>query len=222
MKWKWPIIAALLLGCFIPVQAQQLRNNRLVKVDPAGWVFHEFRVAIERRLVQNWFVYAAPYLTHQNWLARDNERYGRPTFPQKYYGLGMRAGIRRYFIPKDASPEGLFFQGMAGYRHTWVNNLDSDLNKVSQGRYGSLGLGAVVGYQKQYGPGFVNRKLFAYGIMGGLEYYRNFYPADGVMNNDLVTRNWYQFPFFPDFLQGFRVYIGVEVGFAFLQKRLHW
>jgi hypothetical protein len=219
---KWVLIFTLLLGFWVPTLAQQLRNDRLVKVDPAGWVFHEFRVAFERRIKENWFAYGAPYLMHQNWLARDNERYGRPTFPQKYYGLGGRIGIRRYFIPKNVSPEGLFFQGMICYRHTWVNNLDVDLNLVSKGRYGSVGLGAVVGYQKQYGPGFVNRKLFAYGIMGGLEYYRDAFPSNGVMNKSLVTQNWYEFPFFPDFLQGFRVYLGVEVGFAFLQRRLHW
>lgn len=220
---KWFLVLAFSFGT-VHVGMTQMRNQRLFKVDPAGLLFHELRVAVEQRLFKDkdYFWYLAPYGTHQSWLARDHERYDRPTFPQKYYGIGLRAGARRYFIPKGTSPEGFFFQAMISGRQTWVNNYNDDLQFVSRGSYTSLGLGAVVGYQKLYGPGFVPRKNFAYGIIGGLEYERHIFPANGVLSKDMLVRNWYQFPFFPHFLHGFRVYLGVEVGFAFLQKRLHW
>jgi hypothetical protein len=199
----------------------QMRNNRLFKVDPAGFMFKELRVSIEQRILKDYFWYASPYGFHQSWLSRDNERYGRPTNPQKYYALGFRAGARRYFFPKAQSPEGFFLQAMVSARHTWMNDYSDGLQLQARHRYANMGIGFLAGYQKLFGPGFVPRKNFAYGLIGGLEFSPFFFYKGGLEVSDLV-RNWYQFPFLPPGFSRFRVYFGVEVGFAFLQKHLHW
>ena len=208
-------IFALVLLLALPA-AGQLRKNRLLKVDPAAGLFRELRVAMEHRLWDGeWWGYLAPTGFHQNWLPKRNERLGRPENPQKYYGLGLRAGLRKYL--SGDSPKGLYLNGMAGYRYTWVNQYNDGLTFVARDRYHSLGVGFTVGWQELYG----RKDVFAYGLHIGMEYYSSFgnnYDADNYV------QNWYEFPFRwkPDVLYGFRLFIGVELGFAFLQKNLHW
>ncbi|HHG83631.1 MAG TPA: hypothetical protein ENJ82_02680, partial [Bacteroidetes bacterium] len=93
---------------------RHMLKQRLFKVDPVSAMFKELRVSIEHRVFKDYFAYLSPYYYHQNWLPRKRERWQRPTYPQKYYGLGVRAGVRRYFFPKDQSPQGFFVQAMMG------------------------------------------------------------------------------------------------------------
>jgi|GEM_PF-2341833 hypothetical protein len=221
MRRKLPLIFIPLLLLIPGLAKTQMRNNFLFKVDPAGLMFRELRVSVEKRIRKDFFAYVSPHAFHQTWLARDNEPFGRPQYPQKYYAVGIRLGVRKYLLPKESSPEGLFVQGILGYRHTWLQNFNDNLDLVSRHRYYNLGFGGMVGYQKLYGPGFVPRKNFAYGVMAGFE----FMPYDFYQNNldaSGIARAWYQFPFFPPEFSQFRFYLGVELGFAFLQRRLHW
>lgn len=198
----------------------QLAKERLFKVDPLSLVFKELRVAVEHRVYKDYFLYLGPYGYHQFWRSRSEERYNRPTFPQKYYGVGLRAGARRYFLPKGESPHGFFVQGHFGMRQLWIHNYDDDLQLVDRSRLLQGMFGGTVGYQWITGP----RKDFCYGFIGGFEKY--FYIADhsstGLYGKDAVTANWYEFPFLLDGKTGLRFYLGIEVGFAFLQKHLHW
>lgn len=119
---------------------------------------------------------------------------------------------------------GLFLHVSGSYRHTWVNQMAEDLSMVGRDRFNSMGIGAMVGWQNLFSPRpwtTAKRINLAYGAMVGLEYNRHFgedYEADRFI------QNWYDFPFGwkPDFLNGFRFYLGVEIGFAMLQRSLRW
>ena len=199
----------------------QLRKQWLFKVDPASFLFKEFRVAIEQRVAKdkNYFWYIAPYGHYQRWTSRDRNRFNRPDYPQNYYGAGIRLGIRRYFIPKDMSPHGFFAQAHLGLRHTWLVNYTDDLQIDNKTRYFQGGIGAAVGYQWLTGP----KDNFTYGFIGGVEFYPLLeFKKTSQVDVEELTRNWYDIPFIGDRYHGFRVYLGIEVGFAFLQKNLHW
>lgn len=198
---------------------RHMLKQRLFKVDPVSGLFKEIRVSVEHRLIKDYFLYLSPHGYHQNWYPKRRERWQRPRYPQKYAGLGLRAGVRRYFFPKDQSPQGFFVQAMAGYRHTWVNNLNNELQIDYKTRFHQVGFGGTVGYQWLYGP----KKNFAYGFMGGFEYYASMFPKEDGFTIEDVTQNWFDFPFLgPSTLRGLRFYLGIELGFAFLQKHLHW
>lgn len=193
----------------------QIRKDRLFKVDPMSGLFKEIRVVVENRFKGDLWWFVSPHGYHQNWIPKTNERWGRPEHPQKYYGIGLRGGARNYFSKK--SPMGLFLQAQAAYRRMWVNNLDEGLSVVSRNKFNMWGLGATVGWQNLYGA----KDNIAYGFLAGLEYFRGF---GKNYNQDDIVQNWYEFPFpwKPDFLDGFRLYLGIELGFAFKQKNLHW
>lgn len=193
----------------------QLKKQRLFKVDPASGLFKEIRVAAEYRIKGAIWAYAAPFGFHQTWIPRSNDRFDRPDSTLKTSSIGMRLGVK-YFFSED-SPKGLFIQPMAAYKLNRTVLFDDGLNTVSRDFYNSVGVGFTVGWQNLFGP----KDNFAYGIMGGMEYYRHF--GQGY-HPDRYVENWYNFPFpwKPEFLNGFRLYIGVELGFAFLQKHLHW
>jgi hypothetical protein len=204
------------------VQAQlHMRKQRLFKVDPVGGLFHELRVSVENRLFGNYFVYIQPAGFHQNYGGRENGRFGKPGLPQKNYGLGLRLGARRYFLPANKSPEGFFVHAMVGVRNIWVHNQSEALQVTSKTSYFQAGIGGMVGYQWLYGP----KKNFVYGFIGGFEYYPEPFTrfrknSDYEMYD--VVQNWYDFPFLGKTLAGLRLYLGIEIGFAFLQKDLHW
>ena len=213
----------LLLICLIVgVQLNaQLRKQRLFKVDPLSFVFKEFRVAIEHRMFQDkeFFWYVAPYGYHQFWKSRSDEPFGRPEHPQKYYGVGLRAGARKYFIPESSGPHGFFAQAHLGFKQIWLHNYNTDLQITDKTRFLQLGLGGTVGYQWISGP----RKDFAYGFIGGVEFFAPpIFPANSGYETQDVTSNWYEFPFLAKGHSGLRLYLGIELGFAFLQKHLHW
>lgn len=215
----WVILALLLLG---GAQVHgQLRKQRLFKVDPLSFVFKEFRVAIEHRMFKDkdYFWYLAPYGYHQYWRGKSNDAFDRPGFPQKYYGVGLRAGARRYFLPAGMSPHGFFVQAQVGARQLWLNNYNTDLQIVDRTRIFQVSAGGTVGYQIITGP----RKDFAYGVMGGFELFGPPITPNGTGYDSVhMTSNWYEFPFLDKGHTGFRLYLGIEVGFAFLQKHLHW
>lgn len=198
----------------------QLAKQRLFKVDPLSFVFKELRVSIEHRAYKDYFWTISPFGYHQFWRSRSDEPFFRPEFPQKYYGAGIRLGARRYFIPKGASPHGFFLQAHTGYRHLWINHYTTDLEIFDKARFGQLLLGGTVGYQIITGP----RKDFCYGIIGGFEkmFPVGYHSSTGATDKNDITSNWYEFPFLFRGRSGLRIYLGVEVGFAFLQKHLHW
>lgn len=206
----------LLLAFSLPAQ---LRKQRLFKVDPASFLFKEFRVAVEHRLYKEYFWYISPYGHYQRWLSRDNTTFNRPDYPQNYYGAGIRLGARRYFIPKNRSPHGFFVQAHVGMRQTWLVNYTDDLQISSKTNYFQLGGGGTVGFQWLTGP----KDNFTYGFISGLEYYPlQKFKKNSASGPEDIVRNWYDFPFIGDRYIGIRFYLGIEVGFAFLQKDLHW
>lgn len=215
---KWILILAC-LGLGMQMQAQ-LRKQRLFKVDPLSFVFKEFRVAVEHRLIKDkdYFGYIAPYGYHQFWRGKSSDGFHRPLNPQKYFGIGMRVGARRYFFPKGNSPHGFFVQGHLGFRQLWLRDYSNDLQITDRTHYTQFCLGGTVGYQWITGP----RKDFAYGFMGGFEYFTKPLFPDERYTRDSLTSNWYEFPFLAGGNTGFRLYLGIELGFAFLQKHLHW
>ena len=193
----------------------QLPKQRLFKVDPLSGLFKEIRVVAEYRIKGPFWAYVAPLGFHQNYIPRSNNNGNRPPNPQKYYGIGTRLGMK-YFLTEN-SPKGLFIQPMAIYKYNRVNHLSSGLEIVEKEQFHSLGVGFTVGWQNLFGP----KENFAYGVIGGMEYYRQF---GRMFEADEYVENWYQLPFAwkPEFLNGFRVYLGIELGFAFRQKHLHW
>lgn len=214
------VTAVLLLLLGLQVNGQ-LRKQRLFKVDPLSFVFKELRVAVEHRMFKDkdYFWYLAPYGYHQYWRGKSNDTFGRPGFPQKYYGVGLRAGARRYFLPAGMSPHGFFVQAQVGARQLWLTNYNTDLQIVDKTRIFQVSAGGTVGYQIITGP----RKDFAYGFMGGFELFGPPITPAGTGHDSVhMTSNWYEFPFLDKGHTGFRLYLGVEVGFAFLQKHLHW
>jgi hypothetical protein len=220
MTKKAVTMGLLLMLAGIALQAQ-LQKQRLFKVDPASVLFKELRVAVEHRLIKDkdYFWYLAPYGYHHFWRSKANPGFDRPDFPQKYYGLGIRAGARRYFFPKKSSPHGFFVQAHTGMRHIWVNNYNDNLIIDSKFQYTQFCIGGTVGYQWITGP----RKDFTYGFIGGFEQFFFMKPLSTKgLDNKMVTRSWYEFPFIGHGYTGFRLYLGIEVGFAFLQRDLHW
>lgn len=218
MKKGIVLLACLLLS--VQLHAQ-LRKQRLFKVDPLGFVFKELRVAVEHRIIkdQNYFWYLGPYGYHHFWKSRSDERFGRPMNPQKYFGLGLRLGARKYFIPKSTSPHGFFVQAQIGARQLWLRNYSLELQITDRTHFFQLGLGGTVGYQWISGP----RKDFAYGFIGGVEFFAPpIFPAGSGYRTRDITSSWYEFPFLSAGHTGLRLYLGIEVGFAFLQKHLHW
>lgn len=75
----------------------------------------------------------------------------------------------------------------------------------------SPGGGGSVGYQWLFGT----KMNFVVGFQGGVEYYQDFRTRDPLRP---IVNYWYQLPF----LTGLRAYAGIELGFAFRQKALHW
>jgi hypothetical protein len=223
-------LGILVLLLWANAASAQLAKQRLFKVDPLSFVFKELRVAVEHRAFKDYFWYVAPYGYHQFWLGRKPgiEKFGRPEYAQKYYGAGVRGGMRRYFIPKGASPHGFFVQAHVGVRHLWINNYDaastaggtSSLQIVDKSRFGQGCFGGTVGYQWIAGP----RKDFCYGFIGGFEKFvpLGYHSSSGTHDRTDITSNWYEFPFLLQGRSGLRLYLGIEVGFAFLQKHLHW
>jgi hypothetical protein len=216
---KWLLVLfCLLAGTSVHAQ---LRKQRLFKVDPLSFVFKELRVAVEHRLFKDkdYFWYLAPYGYHQFWKSRSDEPFRRPEHPQKYYGIGLRAGARRYFIPQGTSPHGFFVQAHTGFRHLWLHNYNTDLQLTDKTRFYQFKLGGTLGYQWITGP----RKDFAYGFIGGFEYFTPpVFPRGSGYETADITSNWYEFPFLAGGHSGFRLYLGIELGFAFLQRDLHW
>ena len=212
----------LVLGLLMVVAAAlpaQLRKQRLFKVDPASFLFKEFRVAVEHRMFKDYFWYIAPYGYYQRWTSRDQQRFNRPDYPQNYYGAGARLGIRRYFVPKNESPKGFFAQAHLGMRYTWLVNYSDNLQIDNKTRFFLGGLGGTVGYQWLTGP----KDNFVYGFMCGVEYNPILkFKQTSEVGPEALVRNWYDIPFLGDNYHGFRVYLGLEFGFAFLQKDLHW
>jgi hypothetical protein len=192
-----------------------LKNHRLFKVDPAGALVHELRCVVEHRFGTEsdffWVLY--PYVHHQN----------ATGFSQKYYGAGFRFAVRKYFAwkkIKNRSPQGLFFQPMAGYKFTSITQYGEFVEVLSRTPVHQPSVGFTGGYQWLYG----RTDNLAYGFTFGLEYF-GFFPfrKNSIAYED-IKENWYQFPFSfkPSFLNGLRLYIGIELGFAFRQKDLHW
>lgn len=215
---KYALVLVLVL--WATLATAQLAKQRLFKVDPLSFVFKELRVSVEHRAFKDYFWTISPYGYHQFWSNRKVEAWERPTFPQKYYGLGLRAGARRYFLPKGMSPHGFFVQAHLGLRHLWINNYDTDLHIVDHSRFLQGSFGGTVGYQWISGP----RKDFAYGFIGGFEKFVpiGYHSSSGNFDRTDITSNWYEFPFLLHGRSGLRFYLGIEVGFAFLQKHLHW
>jgi hypothetical protein len=220
-KWLRCLLIFLFLILAVTQAQAQLRKQRLFKVDPLSFMFKELRVAVEHRLFKDkdYFWYLSPYGYHQFWRSKSSDRYGRPTHPQKYYGVGLRAGARRYFIPAKSSPHGFFVQGHVGFRQLWLHNYNTDLQITDKTRYLQFNLGGTAGYQWITGP----RKDFAYGFIGGFEFFTPpLFPSGSGYTEDNLTSNWYEFPFLDGGHTGFRLYLGIELGFAFLQRDLHW
>jgi hypothetical protein len=114
---------------------------------------------------------------------------------------------------------GFFLQAHGGLKHTWLVNYDDNLQISSQTRYWQMGFGATVGYQWLTGP----KDNFVYGFIGGLEYYpKMIFKQNSPTDASAVLRNWYDLPFIGDNYTGLKVYLGIELGFAFLQRDLHW
>lgn len=220
--WQMKKAVLILLGLLLGWQVQaQLRKERLFKIDPLSFVFKEFRVAVEHRLIKqkDYFGYIAPYGYHHYWRGKEADAFDRPTNPQKYFGIGLRVGARRYFIPKGTSPHGFFVQAHTGFRQLWLRDYDSGLMITDRTHYTQFCLGGTVGHQWISGP----RKDFAYGFIGGFEYFtRPLFPSGSGYTKGDLTSQWYEFPFLAGGTLGFRVYLGIELGFAFLQKHLHW
>lgn len=216
---RFPLLILLVCVFGFPLLGQStfghIRKDRLFKIDPMSGAFSELRVVIEHRFINEVWWFASPHGYHLNWIPKSNSREGTPLNPQKYAGIGMRGGARYYFSGK--SPMGLYGQAHAGYRWVWMQQMDEGLSVTSRNRYHLGGIGAAIGWQNLYGA----KDNLAYGIVGGLEYLRGF--GGGFDSLDVVQR-WYEFPFSwkPDILDGFRLYLGIELGFAFKQKRLHW
>lgn len=216
---KKTLVAVALLA-FASLCHAQLAKQRLFKVDPLSFMFKELRVSVEHRVLKDYFVYIGPYGYHQFWRGRADDRYDRPGFPQKYYGLGLRLGARRYLFPAKSSPHGFFVQAHLGLRQVWMHNFSTSLELVDKSRYNHFMFGGTVGYQWIAGP----RKDFAYGFIGGFEQtlLLGHHSSTGNFGPDSITSNWYEFPFLVRGPNPFRLYLGIEVGFAFLQKHLHW
>lgn len=197
-----------------PAQAQ-LKNHRLFKVDPAGALFHELRCVVEHRFgtESDFFWVVSPYYHHHNSLK----------VSQKNYGAGVRFALRKYFAWKkiqNKSPQGLFFQPFAGYRFNSITQYGEFAEITSRAGVHQPSVGFVGGYQWLYG----RKDNLAYGFTFGLEYMA-FFPHKGdVITYDDLKENWYQIPFSgkPSFLKPLRLYIGIELGFAFRQLDLHW
>ena len=213
------LLVMLALVFSLPAAGQttfgKIRKDRLFKVDPVSGLFKEIRVVVENRLKGELWWFLSPHGYHHNWIPKNNDRQDRPDFPQKYYGIGLRGGARNYL--SGNSPMGLYIQAQAAYRRMWVNNMDERLQLQSRDKFNMWGIGAAIGWQNLYGA----KNNIAYGALAGLEYFRGFGPN---YNSENIVQNWYEFPFSwkPDFLDGFRLYLGIEIGFAFKQKNLHW
>lgn len=216
MKKRLPAVIIIVLLMMSSAGAQHIKHDRLFKVDPASGLFKEFRVAVENRWKKSdFFWYVAPFGFRQTNL-KD------PDQPQKTVGFGVRGGLRKYFFTKF-SPQGFYVHGGFGLRHLWFRTYGADLSLDQKTIIYLAGLHATAGYQRLYGPRKVKPRAFpnfAYGAMIGLEWYQQI-GNDPIA--DLRQNNWYQISSGTfGFLNGFRLYLGVELGFAFKQKRLHW
>lgn len=195
----------------------QLPKNKMFHVDIAGVAFHELRCSYEFRLKDGWFGYAAP-----NFYYHDARR-----TQQQYAGLGTRLAIRKYLVfrkkgkmpPDKLPPVGLYLQAGTAYRFMHLSYVNDNLDIGVKTHFHQAGIFGAIG--KQWTWGAWNKDL-CFGGMVGMEYLLHFFPQ-GYTYDDTIE-NWYQFPFSwkPQFLNGFRLYIGLEVGFALREKHRHW
>ena len=183
-----------------------LPKTWIFKVDPAGVAMNDFRAAYERHCSGNWFYYVQPglYLRNQPY--------------QKRYGANVRFGIRRYLFT-DYAPHGLFVYLGGGYRYTRVNHHNEETYEIEdRAQIHAPGGTAAIGHQWLLRP----RDDFAFSIQGGAEYYIPFETGD--LREDQWKPGLYE-PFYRfgnvPVLRGLRIYLSVEIGFAFRQKHRH-
>lgn len=208
------LIFLFLLGCAASGYSQigkgyaasNLRKTWVFKVDPAGVAMNDFRVAYERHIDGDWFWSVQPgyYLRNQ------------PL--QKRYGANVRLGIRKYFF-SDYSPHGFFLYLGGGYRYTRVNHhSEVDYEIEDRAQVHAPGGTFSIGHQWLFRP----RRDFAFSIQGGPEY---FYPFEtGDLREDLWNPGIYE-PIYRagniTALKGLRIYLSIEIGFAYRQKNRH-
>ena len=213
---------AFLLLVLLPALSlrAQMPKKDLFQVDIAGVAFNELRCSYTWRLTKGWFGYVAPDFYY------DDVRRAH----QQYYGLGTRGAIRKHIVfrkkgklpPDQLPPVGLFLQGGLHYRFMHLKTIDPlTLDVGPKTGYHQAGPWAAIGRQWTWGAW--NRDLCFSG-MAGMEYLFHAFPAGKGFTYEDTHENWYQFPFSwkPDFLNGFRLYVGIEVGFAMREKHLHW
>ena len=188
----------------------QLPKTWLLKGDPTSAFFNEFRISYEHRIREgSKFWYISPGYIHRDDIAKKQ---------QKQFGFQTRAGIRQYLSKRNNAPHGMFLYLGGGYRFTKVNIYDSDLAIERNTLVHSPGASFSIGHQWLLNP----YKNFVIGFHGGIEYYYDI-PGKDIDRSE-ITEKWYQVPIAnkPDFLRGFRIMAGIEAGFAFRQKNLHW
>ena len=207
-------ILAILLAMAVSASAQNnkydgykpLRKTWTFKVDPVGVAMNDFRVAYERRVFNDWYWSVQPgyYLRNQPY--------------QKRYGANIRFGIRRYFFT-DYSPHGFFAYLGGGYRYTRVNHhSQTDYEIEDRAQIHAPGGTFSIGHQWLLRP----RRDFVFSIQGGPEY---FLPLEtGDLREDQWKPGLYE-PFYRfgnvPILKGLRIFISVEIGFAYRQRKRH-
>jgi hypothetical protein len=214
--YRFAILSSLFLVLSTCLFAQ-LPKNKMFHVDLAGVAFHELRCSYEFRLKDGWFGYVAP-----NGYYHDARK-----VQQQYAGLGVRLALRKYVVfkkkgklpPDKLPPVGLYLQAGPAYRYMHLSYVNDNLDIGDKTHFHQAGLFGAIG--KQWTWGAWNNDL-CFGAMVGMEYLLHFFPS-GYTYDD-TFENWYQFPFSwkPQFLNGFRLYAGIEVGFALREKHRHW
>lgn len=221
-RWAGLVLLAFVtwMGCSVAPAKAQMPKKDLFQVDITGVAFNELRCSYTWRVKGGWFGYVAP-----NFYYDDVRKVG-----QQYYGLGCRGAVRKYIVfrkqgklpPDKLPPVGMFLQGGGHYRFMHLKTIDPNTLDIGpKTGFHQAGVWATIG--KQWTWGAWNRDLCFSG-MAGVEYLFHFFPAKNGFEYNDTHENWYQFPFSwkPQFLNGFRLYAGIEVGFALREQHRHW
>ena len=136
---KKVLFAAALVVAATSLKAQDKGGQNAIKLNPLSLVFATGNVAYERAVSENQSFQIGFFYT------------GVKISDLKYSGLGITPEYRVYFAGNKQALNGVYVGPFVRYQSFTLKTSDNN----SEAKYSSFGGGAVIGWEKTWGSGFV-------------------------------------------------------------------
>ncbi len=138
---KKVFIAAALVVAFSGLKAQDNGAQNAIKLNPLSLIFATGNVAYERAIGPQSSIQLGVFYS------------GVGISGLRYSGLGVTPEFRYYFAGNRQALNGVYVGPFVRYQNFTIKVKDS--NPEESASYSSFGGGAVIGWEKTYGSGFV-------------------------------------------------------------------